>query len=79
MKGMFEQMLSHYDTSTATALRNAKFEVTRQITLAGLNRGGFFNKAAFYGGTCLRIFHGLQRFSEDLDFSLLNQDPDFTI
>ena len=79
MDGIFEQMLSKYDTSTATALRNAKFEVTQQVALAGLNRGGFFNKAAFYGGTCLRIFHGLRRFSEDLDFSLLTRDSDFSI
>jgi predicted nucleotidyltransferase component of viral defense system len=42
-------------------------------------RGGFFAKAAFYGGTALRIFHGLDRFSEDLDFSLLQSDPDFSL
>ena len=56
------------------------FEVNQQIILAGLYNGGFFNEAAFYGGTCLRIFHGLQRFSEDMDFSLLapNENFDFT-
>ncbi len=47
------------------------------MTLAGLYAGGFFESAAFYGGTCLRIFHGLQRFSEDMDFSLLTQDDKF--
>ena len=79
MEEMFEKMLSAYDTSTAAAKRNAVFEVMQQVTLAGLYRGGFFNKAAFYGGTCLRIFHGLQRFSEDLDFSLIAEDPIFSI
>lgn len=79
MSGMFEQMLSRYDTSTSTALRNATFEVMQQVALAGLYRGGFFEKAAFYGGTCLRIFHGLERFSEDLDFSLVRQDAAFNI
>jgi Domain of unknown function (DUF1814). len=49
----------------------------QEIALAGLYRGGFFNKAAFYGGTCLRIFHGLKRFSEDMDFSLLAPDVNF--
>jgi predicted nucleotidyltransferase component of viral defense system len=44
-----------------------------------LYRGGFFNRAAFYGGTCLRIFYGLQRFSEDMDFSLLQADSDFRL
>lgn len=79
MNGMFDKMLSHYDTSTAQSLRNATLEVLQQITLAGLHRGGFFEKAAFYGGTCLRIFHGLPRFSEDMDFSLVKTDESFNI
>jgi len=49
----------------------------QEITLAGLYRSGFFEKAAFYGGTALRIFHGMDRFSEDLDFSLLTNDQGF--
>lgn len=79
MSDMFNQMLSKYDTSTDAALRNATFEVMQQVVLAGLQRGGFFEKAAFYGGTCLRIFHGLHRFSEDLDFTLLKKDDSFNI
>jgi predicted nucleotidyltransferase component of viral defense system len=51
----------------------------QQVTLAGLQRGGFFEKAAFYGGTCLRIFHNLGRYSEDMDFTLLKQDDAFHI
>jgi hypothetical protein len=47
--------------------------------LAGLYRGGFFNRAAFYGGACLRIFYGLQRFGEDMYFSLLQTDADFRL
>lgn len=70
-------MLSVYDLSTDQAVRNATFEVNQQVILAGLYHGGFFDKAAFYGGTCLRIFHGLQRFSEDMDFSLLSPDEHF--
>jgi len=72
-------MLSTYDTSTPIAKRNATYEVMQQIALAGLHRGGFFEKTAFYGGTCLRIFHGLGRYSEDMDFSLLKEDPSFCI
>ena len=77
---IFNQMLSAYDLATEQQRRNATFEVNQQIILAGLYNGGFFNDAAFYGGTCLRIFHGLQRFSEDMDFSLLapNESFDFT-
>lgn len=77
---LFNQMLSAYNLATHQQKRNATFEVNQQIILAGLYNGGFFNEAAFYGGTCLRIFHGLQRFSEDMDFSLLapSQDFDFT-
>lgn len=77
---IYNSMLSVYDLSTLQHRRNATFEVNQQIILAGLYAGGFFDNAAFYGGTCLRIFHGLPRFSEDLDFSLLthNEKFDFT-
>ncbi len=74
---IYGNMLSAYDLSTEQQKRNAIFEVNQQIILAGLNNGGFFDNAAFYGGTCLRIFHGLQRFSEDMDFSLLTPDESF--
>lgn len=66
---LYNQMLSAYELATEQQRRNAVFEINQQIILAGLYSGGFFNEAAFYGGTCLRIFHGLQRFSEDMDFS----------
>ena len=74
---IFENMLSRYELATEQQKRNAIFEVNQQIILAGLYAGGFFESAAFYGGTCLRIFHGLQRFSEDMDFSLLAPDENF--
>lgn len=74
---IYDRMLSGYDLTDTTRRRNATFEVNQQIILAGLYNGGFFDKAAFYGGTCLRIFHGLKRFSEDLDFSLLSADDSF--
>lgn len=74
---IFDGMLAGYGLSDTTKRRNAIFEVNQQIILAGLYNGGFFDKAAFYGGTCLRIFHGLKRFSEDLDFSLLSADENF--
>ena len=74
---IYNNMLSAYDLSTEQQKRNAIFEVNQQVILAGLYNGGFFNTAAFYGGTCLRIFHGLQRFSEDMDFSLLALDEKF--
>lgn len=77
MNDIYANMLSAYDMYTDQARRNAIFEVNQQVILAGLYQGGFFDKAAFYGGTCLRIFHGLQRFSEDMDFSLLRPTPDF--
>jgi predicted nucleotidyltransferase component of viral defense system len=76
---MFDQMLSRYEIRTKDEKLNATHEVMQQITLAGLFRGGFFNHAAFYGGTCLRIFHKLPRFSEDMDFSLLKKDDTFNL
>ncbi len=77
MNEIYNQMLLAYEQTTEQQKRNAIFEVNQQIILAGLYNGGFFDVAAFYGGTCLRIFHGLQRFSEDMDFSLLCQDDNF--
>ncbi len=74
---IFDNMLSRYELTTEQQKRNAIFEVNQQIILAGLYAGSFFESAAFYGGTCLRIFHGLQRFSEDMDFSLLAPDENF--
>jgi predicted nucleotidyltransferase component of viral defense system len=50
-------------------------EVLQEAALVGLWRTSFFDKAAFYGGTALRLFHALDRFSEDLDFSLIEPDP----
>lgn len=74
---IYENMLSSYDLSSEQQKRNAIFEVNQQVILAGLYNGGFFDAASFYGGTCLRIFYGLGRFSEDMDFSLLTPDDKF--
>lgn len=73
---IYETMLAQYNEEHGTATPNASHEVMQQLVLAGLNRGGFFKHAAFYGGTCLRIFYGLPRFSEDLDFSLIEKRDD---
>ena len=74
---IYDNMLSAYGATTEQEKRNAIFEVNQQVILTGLYNGGFFDVAAFYGDTCLRIFHGLQRFSEDMDFSLLTPDDEF--
>ncbi|MCW8795799.1 MAG: nucleotidyl transferase AbiEii/AbiGii toxin family protein [Chlorobium sp.] len=76
---VLRQMLENYDITTVEGAVNGLREVMQEVALAGLYRGGFFDKAAFYGGTCLRIFYGLPRFSEDLDFSLLATDADFSL
>lgn len=76
---VFDQMLARYEQKTETDKINVLHEVMQQVALAGLNRAGFFDKAAFYGGTCLRIFYGIDRFSEDMDFSLLQVDSKFSL
>ncbi len=70
-------MLEKYRPQNIEDHKNALKEIIQEIALLGLFRSGFFNKAAFYGGTALRIFYGLDRFSEDLDFSLLTPEKDF--
>ena len=79
MQTVLEQMLEHYKTNTPEEKKNALKEVVQEVALCGLSRAGFFKYAAFYGGTALRIFYGLDRFSEDLDFSLVVPDVDFQL
>lgn len=76
---MIKEWLDTYQPANQEEALNALREMMQEIALAGLQRSGFFEKAAFYGGTALRIFHGLNRFSEDLDFSLLEVNPDFPL
>ena len=76
---VFDKMFARYSSITKEEKQNATHEVMQEIVLAGLYKAGFFDRAAFYGGTCLRIFHGLQRFSEDMDFSLLQPDENFAL
>ncbi|MBQ7188530.1 MAG: nucleotidyl transferase AbiEii/AbiGii toxin family protein [Kiritimatiellae bacterium] len=70
-------MVESYAPKSAAERLAIQQEVMQLIALAGLARGGFFEKAAFYGGTCLHLFYGMERFSEDMDFSLLKPDPSF--
>jgi len=73
------KMLEKYDLSTADKTYEALREILQEIVLLGLSRAGFFDHALFYGGTALRILHGLDRFSEDLDFSLIAPDENFDL
>ena len=76
---MIESMLVKYSINDSGDFHRAIREIMQEIALAGLYRSGFFEKAAFYGGTALRVFHGIDRFSEDLDFSLLSDNHDFLL
>ncbi len=79
MSTIIEEMISKYEVKNIYDKKNAMKEVVQEIILCGLSRAGFFSKAAFYGGTALRIFYGLDRFSEDLDFSLMTTDSTFDL
>jgi predicted nucleotidyltransferase component of viral defense system len=79
MDPTIEQMLLKYPTTNVFEKKNAIKEILQEIVLCGLSRAGFFREAAFYGGTALRIFHGLDRFSEDLDFSLREKNLHFDL
>ncbi|HMH24939.1 MAG TPA: nucleotidyl transferase AbiEii/AbiGii toxin family protein [Puia sp.] len=76
---MIKEWLEEYKPKNKEEALQALREIMQEIALAGLQRAGFFEKAAFYGGTALRIFYGLNRFSEDLDFSLLEVNPGFVL
>ena len=77
MNEAIKQMLSAYSCTNTRDTTNALREILQEIVLLGLWRSKFFEHAAFYGGTALRILYGLDRFSEDLDFSLLKPNSTF--
>lgn len=79
MNDVVKRMLNAYDLTTVASAADALREVVQEIALLGLSRSAFFTKAAFYGGTALRIFYGLDRYSEDMDFSLLETDGSFNL
>lgn len=78
MNEAVKQMLARYAPSDSSSLERALREIIQEIALVGLWRSKFFLKAAFYGGTALRILYGLDRFSEDLDFTLLKSNSSFS-
>ena len=79
MHNAIETMLNKYQCVTETDYLNALKEIFQEIALLGLWRAKFFEHAAFYGGTALRILYRLDRFSEDMDFSLLVPNKDFKL
>ena len=79
MHDAIRSMLDHYDCRTRDDYVNALREILQYMALLGLWRAKFFEHAAFYGGTALRVLHGLDRYSEDLDFSLIKPDTSFSL
>jgi predicted nucleotidyltransferase component of viral defense system len=76
---MIKDWIDSYKPRNIQETEQAFREIMQEITLAGLYRANFYKHAAFYGDTALRIFYGLNRFSEDLDFSLLEKNADFEL
>lgn len=79
MNNVIEQLVQNYNPKNSLEVKNAIREITQSIVLIGLSRSNFFSKASFYGGTALRIFYGLNRFSEGLDFTLNVVDDTFSL
>lgn len=79
MNAALQTLIDRYQPSTQQEWENALREIVQELALLGLWRSKFFEHVAFYGGTALRIFHGLVRFSEDMDFSLLKPNKDFDL
>ncbi len=76
---IIQERLATYNCNSTIEEEQALREITQEIILAGLGRTDFFRQAGFQGGTCLRIFHSLNRFSEDLDFALIKPDAAFAL
>ncbi len=79
MNEALKQLMAQYEERQPGRPEDRLREVVQHLTLLALWRSGFYHQAAFYGGTALRIFHGLDRFSEDMDFSLVSPDPAFDL
>jgi len=79
MSILIRELLSNYQTNSKEDLKHAALEIIQEIVLLGLSKSDFFQKAVFYGGSALRIIHQLDRFSEDLDFSLMEKDAHFNL
>ena len=79
MSGEVTSLLKKYPFVQLNDRINALREVIQIIALKGLAKSGFFDHALFYGGTALRIFYNLDRFSEDLDFSLMRPNDTFRL
>jgi predicted nucleotidyltransferase component of viral defense system len=79
MNPAIQRMLERYNPQTIDDSVLALREILQEVSLLGLWRAKFFENAAFYGGTALRIVYGLDRFSEDLDFTLLQPSNQFDI
>lgn len=79
MNSVIEQLVQNYNPRNSEEVKNAIREIMQSIVLIGLSRSNFFSKASFYGGTALRIFYGLNRYSEDLDFTLNVVDDTFSL
>jgi hypothetical protein len=76
---LIQERLAAYGCTSTVEEDRAVREITQEVVLAALARTDFFRRAAFQGGTCLRILHGLTRFSEDLDFALQSPDHGFRL
>ena len=79
MNEAVKSMLAKYAPETGEKAIQALREILQEITLLGLSRAKFFEHGAFYGGSAMRILYGLNRFSEDLDFSLLAPNDPFNL
>ena len=76
---IIQERLETYSCKSTLEEEQALREISQEIILAGLGRTDIFGRAGLHGGTCLRIFHSLNRFSEDLDFALDQPDPTFEL
>ena len=76
---LIQERLNSYNCKSEQEEEHAIREITQEVALAALSRTDFFKYGVFQGGTCLRIFYGLNRFSEDLDFILKEPNPNFKL
>ncbi|MCY4524140.1 MAG: nucleotidyl transferase AbiEii/AbiGii toxin family protein [Halobacteriovoraceae bacterium] len=77
MKDVIQKKIASYQLQSPEDQLNALKEISQEIILYGLSKTDFFQHVSFQGGTCLRIVHGMDRFSKDLNFSSNKRVKDF--
>jgi hypothetical protein len=77
LSSILAERLKRFAVADEADEKQATQEIIQEFILYSLSKTSFFENGLFHGGTALRILYNINRYSEDLDFSLIRPDKDF--